>query len=215
MACDSHSTKPSSSMVGTRPFGLSLRYSGVLTTPNCMPASTRSKGSPSSSQHHSTFLTLTELGRPQIFNIAFPSESDGLPVASRVARGQIATVQLPDHLRAAELVVVVDRDDAVAAALQLLERRRRKAALDAHVQALHPAKARAVARSLRILPVVGDAHHHLRVALRLHRAAHHAEAHHRLAVAGDESRDDGLVRALPRSDAVRVTVLEHERGAAV
>ena len=43
------------------------------------------------------------------------------------------------------------------------------------------AEARAVAGRLRALAVVGDAHHHLRVALRLHGAAHHAEAHHRLA----------------------------------
>ena len=33
MLCDSQSTKPSSSRVGTRLFGLSLRYSGVSTMP--------------------------------------------------------------------------------------------------------------------------------------------------------------------------------------
>ena len=70
MECDSHRMKPSSSMVGTRPFGFILRYSGVLTTPNCMPASMRSYSRPSSSRHQSAFFTLTEFVRPQIFSIA-------------------------------------------------------------------------------------------------------------------------------------------------
>ena len=93
--------------------------------------------------------------------------------------------------------------------------RAREAVLDAHVHALHTAEARAVAGRLRVLAVVGDAHHHLRVALRLHGAAHHAEAHHRLAVFRDEARDDGLVGRLLGPDAVRVARLQHEAGAAV
>src|SRR5581483_5451306 len=187
-----------------------------------MPASTRSYFRPSSSQAHSAFLTLTELRRPQIFNIPppnqalFPLEADGLAVAPWVARDEVAAVELPDELRAAELVVVVDGDDAVAAALQLLERRRRKAVLlDAHIQALHEAKARAVAGGLRALAIVGDAHHHLRVALRLHGAAHHAEAHHRPALARDEAGNDGFIRPLARRHVVRVAGLEHECGGAV
>ena len=44
-----------------------------------------------------------------------------LPVAAWIAGGEVAAVELPDHLAAAELVVVVHRHDAVAAALQLLE----------------------------------------------------------------------------------------------
>src|SRR4029434_8469629 len=104
--------------------------------------------------------------------------------------------ELPDHLAAAELVVVVHRHDAVPAALQLLERGRREAVLDAHVHALHDPKARAVAGRLRALLVVGDAHHHLGVALRLHGAAHHAETHHRPAAFRDKTGDDGLGPAL-------------------
>src|SRR4051812_40942028 len=70
MVCDSHRTKPPSSIVGTSEFGFIFRYSGVLVTPNCMPASTRSYFSPSSSAAHSAFFTLTEFIRPQIFSIS-------------------------------------------------------------------------------------------------------------------------------------------------
>src|SRR5882672_9394367 len=72
MLCDSHSTKPSSSMVGTSPVGFILRYSGVLLTPNCMPASMRSYFRPSSSAAHSAFFTLTELVLPQILSMVSP-----------------------------------------------------------------------------------------------------------------------------------------------
>src|SRR6266566_1980552 len=135
-----------------------------------------------------------------------------LPVAARVTGGEVAAVELPDHLAAAERVVVVHRHDAVPAALQLLERGCGGAVLDAHLHALHNAEARAVAGRLRALVVVGDAHHHLRMALRLHGAAHHAEAHHRPAVLRDEAGNDGLVRTLGGPDAVWVPRLEHEAG---
>src|SRR5439155_19848502 len=138
-----------------------------------------------------------------------------LPVAARIAGGEIAGVELPDHLAAAELVVVVHRHDAVPAALQLFERGCGEAVLNAHVPTLHDAEARAVAGRLRALLVVGDAHHHLRVALRLHGAAHHAEAHHRPAAFRDKAGNDGLVRALAGSDAVGMARLEHEVAAAV
>src|SRR6185503_16255075 len=155
------------------------------------------------------------LQHPPPLSPSFSSETYGLAVAARIARGEVAPVELPDELRAAELVVVVDGDDAVAAALQLLERRRGEASfLDAHVHALHEAEARTVARRLRALTVVGDAHHHLRVPLRLHGAAHHAEAHHRLTVARDEAGDDGLVRTLAGTHLIRMARLQHEgRGA--
>src|SRR6266699_4684355 len=55
--------------VGTRPLGLRLRYSGSRLPPNGPPTSRRSKGISSSAQHHSTFWTLDELARPQIFSI--------------------------------------------------------------------------------------------------------------------------------------------------
>src|SRR5882672_3767982 len=72
MACDSHRIRPSSLMVGTSPLGFIARYSGVLLTPNLPPASTRSYLTLSSAQHHSTFCTLIELVRPQIFSILTP-----------------------------------------------------------------------------------------------------------------------------------------------
>src|SRR5260221_6272092 len=179
-----------------------------------MPASMRSYLSPSSSAAQSAFLTLTELTRPQIFSMS--SEPYGLSIPTRIACSQVAAVQLPDQLPAAELVVVVHGDDPVPAALQLTEYRRGELAFfDAHVQALDDAEARAVARRLRILAVVCDAHQHLGMALRLHGAAHDAEAHHRLAVAGEEAGDDRLVRTLGRPDAVRMAGLNDERRAPV
>src|SRR5467141_2940182 len=72
MLCDSHSTKPSSSMVGTSPVGFILRYSGVLLTPNCMPASMRSYLSPNSSRAQRAFFTLTEFVLPQILSMVSP-----------------------------------------------------------------------------------------------------------------------------------------------
>src|SRR5262245_49375850 len=76
MVLDSHSTNGPSSMVGTSPFGFNARYCGVLTTPKLPPASRRWYCWPSSSQHHSTFCTLTELFRPQILSIASSSEGE-------------------------------------------------------------------------------------------------------------------------------------------
>src|SRR6185436_20250615 len=79
-------------------------------------------------------------------------ETYRLTVAARIADGEVAAVEFPHHLRAAELVVVVDGDDAVAAALQLLERGVREAiVLDADVHPGDEAEARAVARRLRVL----------------------------------------------------------------
>src|SRR4051812_31204572 len=219
MVCDSQSTKPSSFIVGTSPVGFMVRYSGVLLTPNCSPASMRPYLRPSSSTAQSAFFTLTELTRPQIFSIdprRQASESHRLAVAPWIAGDEVSAVQLPDCLAAAELVVVVDRDDAVAAALQLLEHcRLETVVLDAHIQPLHYAEARAVARGLRALPVVRNADQHLCVTLRLHRSSHDAEAHDRLAVLRDEARNDGLVRPFPRADLVRMAGLQDERSAAV
>src|SRR3954471_20752485 len=106
MVCDSHSRKPSSSMVGTRPVGFIFRYSGVLLIPNCMPASIRSYLRPSSSAAHSAFFSFTEFVRPQIFSMQdLSSETDGLAVPARIAGCEVTAVELPDELRAAELVV--------------------------------------------------------------------------------------------------------------
>src|SRR5258705_13395274 len=121
MLCDSHSLKPSSSIVGTRPVGFIFRYSGVLLTPKCRPASMRSYLRPSSSAAQSAFFTLTELTRPQIFSMVL--ESYCLSISARIAGREVAAVELPDELRGAELVVVVHGHDPVPAALQLRDRR--------------------------------------------------------------------------------------------
>src|SRR3954454_16681842 len=55
--------------VGTRPLGLRLRYSGSRLPPNGPPTSRRSNGRSSSAQHHSTFWTLEDVDRPQIFSM--------------------------------------------------------------------------------------------------------------------------------------------------
>src|SRR5439155_15834272 len=72
---DSHSTKPSSSMVGTSELRFIFLYSGDCTTPNCMPASMRSYLTPSSSRAQSAFFTLTELVLPQILSMVSPESA--------------------------------------------------------------------------------------------------------------------------------------------
>src|SRR3982750_4453510 len=62
-------------MVGTTPLGLRSRYHFWSLPPNAMPTSSRSYFSPHSSAHHSTFMTLIELARPQIFISSSPSLS--------------------------------------------------------------------------------------------------------------------------------------------
>ena len=82
MEFDSQSTKPSSSIVGTRPFGFLVRYSGVFTTPNgllpfdtCPPgpmvalARMKSNLIPISSSVHNTFCVRPDVGLPQSFSI--------------------------------------------------------------------------------------------------------------------------------------------------
>src|ERR671912_787552 len=70
MVFDSHSVKPSSEIVGTRPVGLAARYSSSSVPPNRPPASWRRYGTSSSSQHQSTFCTLNEFFLPQTSIIA-------------------------------------------------------------------------------------------------------------------------------------------------
>src|SRR5215813_14104142 len=70
MAFDSHSRKPSSSSVGTRPFGFMARYAGSLFLPNAPPTSMRSCSSLSSPTAHIAFCTLDDVLRPQILIIA-------------------------------------------------------------------------------------------------------------------------------------------------
>src|SRR6202047_4377291 len=71
-------TRSPSLTVGTRPFGFSARYSVSWLPPNGPPKSTRSYWSPSSAQHQSTFCTLDDVVRPQIFNIPATPIGSGL-----------------------------------------------------------------------------------------------------------------------------------------
>src|SRR5271168_1281680 len=142
-------------------------------------------------------------------------ETGRLAVAARVADRQISVVESPDRLATAELVVVVGGDQLMAPALKFVQRRRRKAWLATHLKAVRPAEPRAVTGRLRILAVVDDAPHHLHVTLRLHGSAHHPEAHHRSAVLGQETRDDGVVWPLTRPHLVRMPLLHSEIRAAV
>src|SRR5262245_65978391 len=98
----------------------------------------------------------------------------------------------------------------MAAALQLLVDLGLQAGLETHPEPGLDAPARRVGGGLRILPVVGEADHDLRMALRLHRAAHDAEAHDRPPVLADEARDDGVEGALARADLVVVARREPE-----
>src|SRR5258708_21863621 len=59
--------RPPSSMVGTTPLGFIFRYHGWSLPPKAPPTSSRSYFMPHSSAAHSTFCTLIELARPQIF----------------------------------------------------------------------------------------------------------------------------------------------------
>ena len=58
-------------------------------------------------------------------------EPDCLPVASGIARREVAVVESPDRLAAPELVVVVDDDQFMAALPQPVQRVRRESTLDA------------------------------------------------------------------------------------
>ena len=77
------------------------------------------------------------------------------------------------------------------------------------------APARRIARGLRALAVVEHAHQRLYVALRLHARAHHAEAHHRLPVLGQERGNDGVKRPFARRHHVGAVVRQAEAVAAV
>src|SRR3990167_1746 len=65
--------RPPSSMVGTTPLGFMSRYHFWSLPPNGPPTSVRSYFRPHSSAAHSTFCTLIELARPQIFIARFSS----------------------------------------------------------------------------------------------------------------------------------------------
>ncbi len=72
----------------------------------------------------------------------------------------------------------------------------------------HP---RRVARFLQVHVEVDEVHDDLRMRLRLHRAAHHAEAEPRLAVLRDEGRDDGVEGPLARGIGIELAVPQIEQ----
>src|SRR4029078_7767939 len=103
------------------------------------------------------------------------SKPDRLPVASRVARRDVAVAESPDRLAATELVVVLHGDEFVATLAQPLHGGGREGVLDADLQPVDPPEPWPVAGCLRVLPVVGNPDHHLDVTLRLHHSADHLE----------------------------------------
>src|SRR5262245_43084912 len=84
--------RPPSSMVGATPLGFILRYQGWSLPPKAPPTSSRSYFTPHSSAAHSTFITLIELARPQIF-ITFLLNRH--PERSRGASFSSATKEVP------------------------------------------------------------------------------------------------------------------------
>src|SRR5215472_10979571 len=76
--------RPPSSIVGTTPLGFMSRYHFWSLPPYCSPTFSRSYLSPHSSAHHSTFMTLIEFARPQIFISYSP-----IAVAPSVAEGPL------------------------------------------------------------------------------------------------------------------------------
>src|SRR5665213_535984 len=71
--------RPPSSIVGTTPLGFISRYHFWSLPPNAPPTSSRVYFNPHSSDVHSTFMTLIELARPQIF-ISHLSSISALPL---------------------------------------------------------------------------------------------------------------------------------------
>ena len=65
------------------------------------------------------------------------------------------------------------------------------------------------------MPVVEHADQGLDMALRLHVAAHHAETHLRLAIAGEKGGNDGVERPLVRADLIRMACGVDKTGATV
>src|SRR5215208_4647150 len=77
------------------------------------------------------------------------------------------------------------------------------------------AVARMLDRLLRVHTVVQEVDQYLRVALGLHRSAHHAEDGPQRSVTSSETGDESVHRALTWSDSVRVTRFQAEGVAAV
>ena len=92
MACDSHTTVPSSSITGTRRFGIHRAEFVVSSPPKEPPASICSCVSSSSPITHRTFCTLMEFRRPQTFNMVRPLQASALGEQERFAVVDHATI---------------------------------------------------------------------------------------------------------------------------
>src|SRR5690606_5634626 len=119
-------------------------------------------------------------------------ETDCEAVAPHVAAADIAALDASDDLRAAEVVIGRRQFRRLMSAARQFGDGFRRERFEVHLQSLLDAETRRIDRALRRLVVVGHAHHQLHMTLRLHGAAHQAEAHQRFAILRDEARNDGL-----------------------
>ena len=76
-------------------------------------------------------------------------------------------------------------------------------------------KARRVTRGLHVHPEVDDIHQHLHMPLRLHCAAHQAEAHKRFTILHDKRGDDGVKRSLARGIDIGMALIQRKKLAPV
>ena len=76
-------------------------------------------------------------------------------------------------------------------------------------------EARRVTGGLHVHPEVDDIHQHLHMPLRLHRAAHQAEAHKWLSILHDKRGDDGVKRSLARGIDIGMTLIQRKKLAPV
>lgn len=83
MTLDSHRINPSSSTVGTNQLGVIAIYSGSWVPANSPPTTICCGDRSSSRQHHSTFWTLIELGRPKPSWILYLPNKPALSVSQR------------------------------------------------------------------------------------------------------------------------------------
>src|SRR5476651_2594611 len=141
-----------------------------------------------------------------IVTTAIASEPDGCAVAPALRGAEIGATlgEAPDDLAGAEggvwpwlaCELVAERFEAGRGVGGHVAFRPDRAVALVH------APARRIDGGLRVLAIVDDAAEDLHVTLRLHGAPHQAEGRDRLAVLGDEGRDDRVVRPLGWTDLV-------------
>src|SRR3972149_5391166 len=104
-----------------------------------------------------------------LLNIIRPSKSHRLPIRAALGCREVAVVHFVNQLRAAEIgAPAVGLRESVATAPEFGNDLGADALLDADGKAGIDAPARRIRCRLRVLVVVGEPDHHLRVALRLH-----------------------------------------------